>query len=97
MSGRLKNMDIPEEERFFDQWETEYYTNGSNTKSKLVITNKAVYFNNIRLEKVNILESSSFRKFFLKSHVVIKMKDGLEYEFQFGLGSVAQILSAIDS
>jgi hypothetical protein len=32
LSGRLKNMDIPEEERFFDQWETEYYTNGSNTK-----------------------------------------------------------------
>jgi hypothetical protein len=97
LSGRLKNMDIPEEERFFDQWETEYYTKGSTTKGKLVITNKAVYFNNIRLEKVNILESSSYRKFFLKSHVVIKMKDGLEYEFQFGLGSVAQILSAIDS
>ncbi len=91
------SMDIPEEERFFDQWETEYYANGSSTKGKLVITNKAVYFNNIRLEKANIEESSSYRKLFIKSCVVLKMKDGSEYEFQFGLGSVGQILSAIDS
>jgi hypothetical protein len=90
-------MDIPEEERFFDQWETEYYENGSNTKGKLAVTNKAVYFNSIRLEKSKIEEVSSHRKFFIKSCVTVKMKDGAKFEFQFGFASVAQVLSAIES